>query len=150
MTAPNSEMDRNENSWSELVDAVDGLGPGGLSLTGSDGWAVKDHLAHVAAWEHSLLALIAMCNADPRPEKIDVGVGVYRDSVGRTPILRAVKAAEKLLWERQDTKGYLGGRGDVELARLLRPIALGRHAGAERIDGVQPPGGCGANHGCGA
>ena len=92
----------------------------------------------------SLLALIALCNADPRPEKIDVGVGVYRDGAGTTPILRAVKAAEKLLWERQESKGYLGGRGDVEFAKLLRPIVLGRHAGDERIDGVQTPGGCGA------
>ena len=92
----------------------------------------------------SLLALIALCNADARADKIDVGVGVYRDSVGRTPILSAVKKAEKLLWERQESKGYLGGRGDVKFARLLRPIVLGRHAGDERIDGVQTPGGCGA------
>ena len=92
----------------------------------------------------SLLALIALCNADQRPDKIDVGVGVYRDAAGTTPILRAVKAAEKLLWERQDSKGYLGGRGDVSFARLLRPIVLGRHAGDERIDQVQTPGGCGA------
>ena len=92
----------------------------------------------------SLLALIAMCNADPRPEKIDVGVGVYRDAAGTTPILSAVKKAEKLLWERQDSKGYLGGRGDVEFAKLLRPIALGRHQHDARIDQVQTPGGCGA------
>ena len=92
----------------------------------------------------SLLALIAMCNADPRPDKIDVGVGVYRDAAGTTPILSAVKKAEKLLWERQDSKGYLGGRGDIEFARLLRPIVLGRHQDDVRIDQVQTPGGCGA------
>ncbi|MEO6247445.1 MAG: amino acid aminotransferase [Sphingomicrobium sp.] len=91
-----------------------------------------------------LLALIAICNADPRPEKIDVGVGVYRDAVGHTPILRSVKAAEKLLWERQDTKAYLGGAGDKKFAELLRPIVLGEHVGDERILGVQTPGGCGA------
>ena len=92
----------------------------------------------------SLLALIAMCNADPRGEKIDVGVGVYRDAAGTTPILSAVKKAEKLLWERQDSKGYLGGRGDVAFGKLLRPIVLGRHAGDARIDQIQTPGGCGA------
>ncbi|MDP9085239.1 MAG: aromatic amino acid transaminase [Pseudomonadota bacterium] len=92
----------------------------------------------------SLLALIAICNADPRPDKIDVGVGVYRDSVGHTPILRSVKAAEKLLWERQETKAYLGGAGDKKFAELLRPIVLGDHAGDDRIQGVQTPGGCGA------
>ena len=92
----------------------------------------------------SLLALIAMAEADPRPGKIDVGVGVYRDGEGRTPILRAVKAAEKLQWERQETKSYIGSRGDLRFVELLRPILLGRHAGDERISGLQTPGGCGA------
>ena len=60
----------------------------------------------------SLLALIALANADTRPGKIDVGVGVYRDGEGRTPVLRAVKEAERRLWEVQDSKSYLGGAGD--------------------------------------
>ena len=68
-----------------------------------------------------------------RPDKIDVGVGVYRDGAGNTPILRAVKAAEKLLWERQQTKSYIGGFGDKRYTELLRPIVLGRHADDERI-----------------
>ena len=55
-----------------------------------------------------LLALITMCNADPRPDKIDVGVGVYRDAAGGTPILRAVKAAEQ---------HPVGGAGDQGLSR---------------------------------
>ena len=92
----------------------------------------------------SLLALIAMANADPRPDKIDVGVGVYRDGEGRTPILRAIKAAEKKLWETQETKAYLGGRGDKRYSELLRSIVLGRHAGDARIVGLHTPGGCGA------
>ncbi|HEY0629697.1 MAG TPA: aromatic amino acid transaminase [Sphingomicrobium sp.] len=92
----------------------------------------------------SLLALIAMANADPRPDKIDVGVGVYRDGVGNTPILRAVKAAEKLLWEQQQSKSYIGGFGDKRYTELLRPIVLGRHADDERIAGLHTPGGCGA------
>jgi aromatic-amino-acid transaminase len=92
----------------------------------------------------SLLALIDLANADPRPEKIDVGVGVYRDSAGNTPILKVIKEAERRLLESQETKSYLGGRGDVRFAQLLRPILLGEHAGDDRIDGVQTPGGCGA------
>jgi aromatic-amino-acid transaminase len=92
----------------------------------------------------SLLALIDLANADPRPEKIDVGVGVYRDSAGNTPILKVVKEAEKRLWETQDSKSYLGGRGDVRFTELLRPILLGEHAGDDRIAGLQTPGGCGA------
>ncbi len=92
----------------------------------------------------SLLKLIALANADTRPDKIDVGVGVYRDGKGRTPVMRAVKTAEKKLWETQDSKAYLGSAGDTLFPQLLRPILLGPHAGDERIVGVQTPGGCGA------
>ncbi len=92
----------------------------------------------------SLLALIALANAATRPEKIDVGVGVYKDGSGRTPVMRSVKAAEKLLWERQDSKAYLGGAGDTVFPKLIAPILLGDHASDERIVGLQTPGGCGA------
>jgi len=61
----------------------------------------------------SLLNLIALCNADSREDKIDVGVGVYRDAAGGTPILRAVKKAERILLETQETKAYLGSQGDA-------------------------------------
>ena len=93
----------------------------------------------------SLLALIAMAKADPRPEKIDVGVGVYRDSAGGTPILRAVKAAEQILVETQETKSYLGSQGDVRFVELMKEMVFGAGAvGDERIVGLQTPGGCGA------
>lgn len=92
----------------------------------------------------SLLALIAMVNADPRADKIDVGVGVYRDGAGRTPVMRAVREAEQRLHDRQDSKSYLGGAGDKAFAAALRPIVLGAHAADERIIGLQTPGGCGA------
>src|SRR5688500_10863077 len=58
----------------------------------------------------ALLALIAMAEADPREDKIDVGVGVFRDSEGRTPILKVTKEAEQRLLDTQETKAYLGGR----------------------------------------
>jgi aromatic-amino-acid transaminase len=113
------------------------------TMTGTNGGAqFFDALGDVQS--DSLLALIAMANADPRPDKIDVGVGVYRDGVGNTPILRAVKAAEKLLWESQQTKSYIGGFGDKRYTELLRPIVLGRHADDKRIAGLHTPGGCGA------
>ncbi|HVF82985.1 MAG TPA: amino acid aminotransferase [Sphingomicrobium sp.] len=92
----------------------------------------------------SLLTLIALANADSRPEKIDVGVGVFRDGQGRTPILRAVKEAERRLHEQQSTKAYLGGAGDRRFPELLKPVVLGPHAADERIAGLQTPGGCGA------
>ena len=92
----------------------------------------------------SLLALIAMCDADPRPEKIDVGVGVFRDGAGNTPILKVIKGAEQRLVDTQKTKAYLGSAGDKRFAELLRPILLGPHASDDRITGLQTPGGCGA------
>ncbi len=92
----------------------------------------------------SLIALIAMVNADPRPDKIDVGVGVFRDGAGRTPILEVIKEAEQRLVDTQESKSYLGSSGDKRFAELLRPILLGEHAGDDRIAGLQTPGGCGA------
>jgi len=92
----------------------------------------------------SLLALIAMCDADPRPDKIDVGVGVFRDGAGNTPILKVMKDAEQRLVDTQITKAYLGSAGDKRFTELLRPIVLGPHAADERISGLQTPGGCGA------
>ena len=91
-----------------------------------------------------LLQLIALCNADPRPEKIDVGVGVFRDGHGNTPILKVIKEAERILLETQETKSYLGSAGDKRFAELLRPVLLGEHADDDRIAGLQTPGGCGA------
>src|SRR3954462_8046744 len=92
----------------------------------------------------SLLALIALCEADPRNEKIDVGVGVFRDAVGNTPILKVMKEAEQRLVDTQVTKAYLGSTGDKRFAELLCPILLGHHAGDDRILGLQTPGGTGA------
>jgi aromatic-amino-acid transaminase len=93
----------------------------------------------------SLIALIALAEADPRPTKIDVGVGVYRDAAGNTPILRSVKAAERILLETQETKAYIGSQGDARFTELIKPIVFGDEmAGDERIVGLQTPGGCGA------
>jgi aspartate/tyrosine/aromatic aminotransferase len=91
----------------------------------------------------SLLALIQMANADTRPGKMDVGVGVYRDASGGTPILRAVKAAERVLLDTQPTKSYLGSAGDLRFVELIKPIVFGDNP-PEHLVGVQTPGGCGA------
>ncbi|MEA1013848.1 amino acid aminotransferase [Sphingosinicella sp. LY1275] len=93
----------------------------------------------------ALLAIIGLVNADPRPEKMDLGVGVYKDAAGNTPILRAVKAAEKILLETQETKAYLGSEGDVRFVALIKEMAFGpERARDDRIVGLQTPGGCGA------
>jgi aspartate/tyrosine/aromatic aminotransferase len=93
----------------------------------------------------SLLALIGLVRADPRTDKIDLGVGVYKDAAGTTPILRAVKAAERILLDTQDTKAYLGAEGDVRFVALMKQMVFGpQGAGDEHIVGLQTPGGCGA------
>lgn len=58
MTTANSVLDQIEPEWEKLNALVDSLGPQGLTLRGEDGWAVKDHLIHIAAWEISLIALL--------------------------------------------------------------------------------------------
>jgi aspartate/tyrosine/aromatic aminotransferase len=95
--------------------------------------------------QDSLIALIALAEADPRPGKIDVGVGVYRDSAGNTPILKCVKEAERRLVEGQQTKSYIGSQGDTRFVELIRPIVFGEADAANgRVTGLQTPGGCGA------
>lgn len=101
--------------------------------------------AHLAPQKpDALLALIAMHRADQRTDTIDVGVGVYRDEAGRTPVMRAVKAAEALLIEAQDSKAYLGAEGDARFAALIARLALGGEGLNARRFGLQTPGGTGA------
>jgi aromatic-amino-acid transaminase len=88
-----------------------------------------------------LLSLIALYREDPRPQKIDLGVGVYRDEDGHTPIMRAMKVAEQKLVDEQPTKSYLGPEGDVGFVDLTARLALGSQA--EGLVGVQTPGGTG-------
>lgn len=91
----------------------------------------------------ALLALIGLYRADPRPNKLDLGVGVYRDDNGVTPIMAAVKGAEKVLLETRTTKSYLGPEGDPVYTDLLKPIVFGKDPGP-RVAGIQTPGGTGA------
>ncbi|MFB0872629.1 MULTISPECIES: amino acid aminotransferase [unclassified Sphingobium] len=92
----------------------------------------------------ALLALIGAFRSDPRAGKIDVGVGVYRDLAGHTPVLRAVKEAERRLLEQQQSKAYLGPEGDIGYFEALKPIIFGDRAFDARLSGLQTPGGTGA------
>ncbi|SET50823.1 amino acid aminotransferase [Oceanicella actignis] len=96
-----------------------------------------------AAEPDPIIALIAAFRDDPRPDKIDLGVGVYRDAAGRTPVFAAVKAAEERLWREQDTKTYLGLEGDRAFVDAAAELALGAD-GAARATGAQAVGGSGA------
>jgi aromatic-amino-acid transaminase len=91
-----------------------------------------------------IIELLEMFRADPRQEKLDLGVGVYKDANGKTPVMRAVKAAEKRLLESQDSKAYVGILGDLEFVRGLGELALGNAVPADRLAGAQTPGGTGA------
>jgi aromatic-amino-acid transaminase len=91
-----------------------------------------------------LLALIDMFARDPRDQKIDLGVGVFRDELGNTPVLNAVKAAELRLRHEQSSKAYLGPEGDVGYFKELTGLALNQLELATRVAGVQTPGGTGA------
>jgi aromatic-amino-acid transaminase len=89
----------------------------------------------------ALLALIKLHNADPREDKIDLGVGVYRTDTGATPVFAAVKAAEAKLLETQTSKAYLGPEGDMGFVHALMPYIFGAANPTldGRIDGMQAP-----------
>lgn len=92
----------------------------------------------------ALLALIKLHNADPRADKIDLGVGVYRTSEGATPVFKAIKAAEAKLLETQDSKAYLGPEGDMGFVHALIPYVFGKDFDGSKVEGMQAPGGTGA------
>ncbi|CAM4233442.1 Tyrosine aminotransferase [Novosphingobium lubricantis] len=92
----------------------------------------------------ALLALIKLHNADPRADKIDLGVGVYRTADGATPVFKAIKAAEARLLETQGSKAYLGPEGDMGFVHALIPYVFGRDFDRLKVEGMQAPGGTGA------
>ena len=94
----------------------------------------------------ALLALIKLHDADPRADKIDLGVGVYRTGQGETPVFGAIKAAEAKLVAEQDSKAYLGPEGDMGFVHALMPYVFGGEDPTRggRIEGMQTPGGTGA------
>ncbi|MET4895904.1 aromatic amino acid transaminase [Sphingomonadaceae bacterium jetA1] len=91
-----------------------------------------------------LLRIIGQHAADPRADKIDLGVGVFRDEEGRTPVMTAVKKAEAILLETQSSKSYLGPEGDIGFVRALGDLVIGDTVARDRIVGLQTPGGTGA------
>jgi aspartate aminotransferase len=95
----------------------------------------------------SILGLMAKYRADSSPKKVDLGVGVYRDSSGNTPVLDCVRRAEQQVLAAQSTKSYVGAAGREEFNSAVEELVLGAsHAGRRdrRVRTVQTPGGCGA------
>ena len=93
-----------------------------------------------------ILSLMQTYREDPRPEKIDLGVGVYKNAEGITPIMRAIKSAEQRLWEEQDTKAYVGLLGDPAYGKALSDLVLGDATPADAVAAAGTPGGTGAVH----
>ena len=89
-----------------------------------------------------LLKIIKMFREDCRRDKIDLGVGVYKDATGNTPVMRAVKDAEALLLATQKTKTYVGQQGDVDFLKLVGQLAFGDMA--RDFVSIQAVGGTGA------
>lgn len=93
--------------------------------------------------QDKILQLVALYRDDPRPAKIDLGVGVYKDATGLTPVMRAVKSAEQRLWHSEQTKTYTTLAGDPAFAAALTTMILGA-PGGDRAAAVATPGGTGA------
>ena len=91
-----------------------------------------------------ILRLMAMLAGDPRSDKVDLGVGVYRGPDGRTPVMAAVKEAEERIWQAQDTKGYVGLSGDPAFLDAMRGLILGDAVPSARVAACATPGGTGS------
>ena len=91
-----------------------------------------------------IIMLSAMFREDKRDTKIDLGVGVYKDVNGNTPIMRAVKKAEQLLWNQETTKSYTALVGDGAFHKLIADLVLGKSVSYDRLAFAHAPGGTGA------
>jgi len=90
-----------------------------------------------------ILALGGAVRADARPDKIDLGIGVYRDENGHTPIMAVVTEAEGRLLAARTTKTYVGARGDTVFAGRVAGLILGQSK-SQWMTGIQATGGTGA------
>jgi len=91
-----------------------------------------------------ILALMAAYKADPRDTKVDLGVGVYKDASGNTPVMRAVKEAERRILADQSSKSYTGLAGDPAFSDAMIDLVLNGAVARDRIAAVATPGGTGA------
>ncbi|MBK4217725.1 aspartate/tyrosine/aromatic aminotransferase [Paracoccus caeni] len=90
-----------------------------------------------------ILMLIEEFKADTRQGKIDLGVGVYKDPQGVTPVMRAVKAAEQRIWESQTTKAYTGLAGEADYRNAMAQMVL-KDVPTDRLASLATVGGTGA------
>ena len=91
-----------------------------------------------------ILELVQKYKEDPRASKIDLGVGVYKNAEGLTPVMRAVKTAEQQLWERETTKSYVGLVGDPQFSDVMIDLVLSDSVARGNVAAAATPGGTGA------
>ncbi|MEL4273275.1 amino acid aminotransferase [Shewanella xiamenensis] len=94
-----------------------------------------------------ILGLTDTFKADPRQDKVNLGVGIYKDEAGQTPVLQSVKKAEALLLEQEKTKNYLGIEGVQTYNRVVQELLFGEASDlvtSGRAATAQAPGGTGA------
>jgi aspartate aminotransferase len=96
--------------------------------------------------EDKILQLMQLFKDDPRDPKIDLGVGVYKDASGLTPVMRAIKKAEQRLWSEETTKSYTALAGDAGFHKVMIDLVLGDTVPHNRIAAAHTPGGTGAIH----
>ena len=100
-----------------------------------------------AAPADPILGLADLFRADNRSNKINLGIGVYKDETGQTPVLSSVKKAEKFLLENETTKNYLSIDGLADFARCTQALLFGKNHALitdQRARTAQTPGGTGA------
>ncbi len=94
-----------------------------------------------------ILGLMGLFRADTDPRKVDLGVGVYRDDRGETPVLQSVRRAEQIVLSRQTSKTYVAPAGNAGFNQAMARLVLGENHPAlvsDRVRSIQAPGGCGA------
>ena len=96
--------------------------------------------------EDKIMALMSLYKADERKEKIDLGVGVYKNNKGQTPIMDAVQKASRILNNTQKTKSYVGLSGNLGFIDNISQLVLADAVPKNQIIGAQAPGGTGAFH----
>ena len=92
----------------------------------------------------AILALMQVFRADTRADKLDLGVGVYKDSAGKTPVMQAIKTAEAKLLETQETKAYVAPTGSVPFCTAMIDLVFGQEGDKSRMRAAQSVGGSGA------
>ena len=93
-----------------------------------------------------IMELMAQYAEDTRTNKLDLGVGVYKNAEGATPIMKAVKKSEEILHRSQDSKSYVGLIGSIEFSKNIGGLVLNNSVDDKRLSFAQAPGGTGALH----